>query len=203
MQILLFVTLLFAAVSLVLTGVSHLCVGKACRRELLPPFFPRISVLKPLKGADEQLYENLRSLARQDYPEFEILAREFPEVRMRILAGWSPVGMNPKVNTLAILSEFAAHDCLLVSDSDVRADADYLKAIASELADPLVGLVCSVLVGAGERSLGSRRTCCSSVAAQGFPRRTRPQRRRPAQASRNSARMDLGSFRALGLGSRS
>lgn len=173
MQTLLIVSLLFAAFSLVLTGVTHISVRAACRRKPRLGSCPAISVLKPLKGNDDDLYQNLASLARQDYPEFEILfgcedpcdealvvarrvARDFPQVKIQIVAGVAQIGMNPKVNTLAMLSQRAEHDCLLVSDSNVRARPDYLRAMASELGDARVGLVSSVLVGTGERSLGAR-----------------------------------------------
>ena len=35
--------------------------------------WPSLSVLKPLKGADRELYEALRSHCLQDYPQYEIL----------------------------------------------------------------------------------------------------------------------------------
>ena len=171
----LLVVLLLASFSLFMTLATHVAVqrvkARATRRRSGPT--PPISVLKPLCGVDEGLYENLASLARQDYPEFELLLgaedaddpalcvaralrRDFPAVKIRIIAGMPTIGMNPKVSNLSALSERAEHDLLLISDSNVRPDPDYLRALVTELADPRVGLVSSVLSGSGGKSLGAR-----------------------------------------------
>lgn len=171
----LLIVLLLASFSLFMTAATHVAVqrvkARGARRRSGPT--PPISVLKPLCGVDEGLYENLVSLARQDYPEFELvlgaedpddpalgvaraLRRDFPEQKIRIVAGMPSLGMNPKVSNLSALSERAEHELLLISDSNVRPDPDYLRALVAELADPRVGLVSSVLSGTGGKSLGAR-----------------------------------------------
>jgi len=173
MDAVLFASAMAAAVSLLLTlatDLSVLCVSR--RRDYAGPT-PGISVLKPLKGIDDGLYDNLASLAAQDYPEFELVLgaedpqdpalkiahqvrREYPHVRIKIVSGVFTSGLNPKVNNLISLESYARYDQVLISDSNVRVRPDYLRAMASELRDAKVGLVSSVLCGAGERNFGAQ-----------------------------------------------
>src|SRR5260221_7849007 len=166
------VLLAIGMASLALTLVTHIAVLVVRRRKRSPgePF--PISVLKPLKGADPELFDNLASFARQDHPCFELvlgcedprdpalavarrLALAFPHVSITIVAGGRPIGHNPKVNNLFRLSRSARFEHWLISDADVRVDPGYLRATAAEMADPRVGLVSNVIAGVGERSLGS------------------------------------------------
>ena len=159
------------------TAVSHVCVHLRLRGRHEPRGgpVPGVSVLKPLKGVDDGLEANLRSLAEQAYAgRFELILgaadvddpaldvalrvrRAFPEVNIKLVAGREGEGLNPKVRLLDVLSEVAVHDLLLVSDSNVRVAPTYLRDLVAEMQEPTdgVGLVSSVLAGDGERTVAA------------------------------------------------
>jgi ceramide glucosyltransferase len=108
-----------------------------------------ISVLKPLSGIEEGLRENLVSFFEQDYGQYELLfavqyaddpAAEllqslmalYPHVPCRlIVTGKSPY-TSSKVYSLSLMTAAAAHDLLVLSDSDIRVDCTFLSRIAAE-----------------------------------------------------------------------
>ncbi|KAG0704348.1 glycosyltransferase family 21 protein [Suillus ampliporus] len=101
-----------------------------------PDSVPGVSILRPLKGLDANLYENLESTFTQEYPNFEIilsvadeqdqalpvvrnLISKYPSINARIIIGEEVVGVNPKVNNLIRSYREATHDILWVIDSGV------------------------------------------------------------------------------------
>src|ERR1019366_6185894 len=121
-------------------------------------FTPPVSILKPIRGLDPDAYENLASFCRLDYPEYEIvfcidpddeavltvltkLTRDFAQCRIRVLHGSGRLAANDKVAKLARLVIDAAHEVLVISDSDVRVRSDYLRELTSPLRNPKVGAV--------------------------------------------------------------
>ncbi len=149
-----------------------LCIWAAARFFARPraaeTFKPPITVLKPIYGLDKGLEENLLSLCRQDYPDYQIvmavqrtddpalpllrrLAAEFPARVTLVIKPSEPV-VNGKVQNLVNALTAARHEILLISDSDVRLAPGYLSAMAAPLADANVGYVCSLY-----RSVGATR----------------------------------------------
>jgi ceramide glucosyltransferase len=145
---------------------------------------PRVTIFKPLAGADDDLEQNLESFARVDYPSFEILfgvasgddpalphARRFaarhPKLDVRIVLTDPDAATNPKVAQLLALEREATGEVYVISDSNVRVQPGYLWSLVSELRDERVGMVWSLFAGTGERTLGAAlenlQLCASTI----------------------------------------
>jgi ceramide glucosyltransferase len=133
---------------------------------------PPISILKPLSGLDDNLFDNLESFCCQDYPDYEILCslqdmndparrvvekvkKKYPEKEISIFVNPCNEGLNPKVNNLLHAYRHAKHPYILISDSNVMVDRDYLKRIIQPMEDPKIGLVTNLIKGVGAKTVGS------------------------------------------------
>jgi ceramide glucosyltransferase len=136
-------------------------------------FAPPVSILKPLKGADREMYESLRSHCTQDYPQYEILfgvndpddpalkvverlKEEFPDKEIHIVLCAQALGTNIKVSNLAQMLPQARYEHIVVNDSDILVPPEYLKTVIAPLADSAIGLVTCLYRGAAASTVVSR-----------------------------------------------
>ncbi len=111
---------------------------------------PPVSVMKPLRGEDVALAENLRSFCRQDYPRYQIvfgvadaqdpavavvraLMAEFPAADLALVIDPGQQGANLKVANLRNMLPSVRHDILVLADSDMRVAPSYLAQIVPPL----------------------------------------------------------------------
>jgi len=150
---------------------------EACRAELVEgsvrPTVPPVSILKPLKGVDPEIYQSFRSHCLQDYPEYEIifgvsdgndpaiasvkkLQQDFPQCNIRLIVSPKILGANVKVSNLAQMLPHARYDILIVNDSDIRVERDYLRSVTAPLQNPRIGAVTCLYRGVAAPTFGSR-----------------------------------------------
>jgi ceramide glucosyltransferase len=121
------------------------------------PYSPgKVSILKPVSGAGGNLREALAShskldaellcgVASIDDPAVAII-REFPKARLVVSSTITP---NAKVGVLIDLVKAASHETIIVNDSDICVEPDYLR-VTAPLADPQVGLVTCLYRAVGD-----------------------------------------------------
>jgi ceramide glucosyltransferase len=158
----------FAVVLLVvwayLLGCTVAALRFTRRRIVIPAEQPPVSVLKPLHGAEPGLYDNLRSFLDQDYPEMQVvfgvrhrvdtalpiaraLIREHPERDIALVIDPRATGSNLKVANLENMLPAARHNILVLADSDMRVDPQYLGTVTAPLLDSRIGLVTCLYKG--------------------------------------------------------
>lgn len=168
--------IVFAALGCCAIGyyvVALLAAVSFRRRPRASSFTPPVTLLKPLKGADPQAYENFRSHCLQDYPDFNLvfgvsdpadpavalverLRREFPERDIQLVVAAEQLGANAKVSSLVQMLPAARHPFVLVNDGDIRVSPSYLARVMAPFVDPQVGMVTALYRGLPGPSFGSR-----------------------------------------------
>lgn len=155
------------------SAAGFLRARKTIRSSGWPQSLPPVTILKPLKGVDPEIYEGFRSHCLQDYPEYEIifgvsdaadpavasveqLQREFPSCAIRLVVCSNILGANVKVSNLEQMMELARYDHLIVNDSDIRVERDYLRRVIAPLADERIGMVTCPYRAVPAPTLGSQ-----------------------------------------------
>src|SRR6266853_5576618 len=138
-----------------------------------PAVTPPVTILKPLRGVDPQMYESFRSHCVQDYPEYEIifgvseaddpavdavhqLMQEFPNCKIQLVVCPQVLGNNRKTSNLVQMLPHAQHDNILINDSDIFVTPDYLRRVMAPFASEKVGMVTCPYRGIAADTLGSK-----------------------------------------------
>jgi len=126
-----------------------------------PPFTPFVTVIVPLRGLDDGLYENITAIFSQDYPAFEVIFvgddkkdaawaivekarldfRDESGPTMRIVVAGPAVGRGQKVHNLSIATRDVdrASEVFVFVDSDARPAIYWLSSLVAPLADETLG----------------------------------------------------------------
>jgi ceramide glucosyltransferase len=148
-------------------------------RRPLPDFQPGVSILKPVKGLDPEMYESFVSHCVQQYQgpyeiifgvssladpavaAIEQLKVEFPARTIQLVLCPELLGTNGKVSNLVQMLGSAQYDHILINDSDIKVSPQYLRRILGCFHLPKhrggrVGLVTALYRGKAHQSVGSR-----------------------------------------------
>jgi ceramide glucosyltransferase len=157
--------------------VCAMLVTGRFQRRVLPAVresMPRVTILKPLHGAEPGLMENLASFCTQDYPgavqiifgvqdprdEAIAVVRElgakFADLHLDLVIDTTMHGLNRKVSNLINMWRYAEHDVVVLADSDMRVDPDYLSRVVAALDEPGVGAVTCLYHGLPANGLWAR-----------------------------------------------
>ena len=134
-------------------------------RGLATGYTPDVSILKPVKGVDPQMYAGLVSHCQQQYAgrleilfgvgsfddpavaEIKRLQAEFPNIVIRLIECPDRLGTSGKVSNLIQMLRPASYEHVLINDSDIRVSPNYLTRVMASFADRNVGLVTAPYIG--------------------------------------------------------
>lgn len=160
-----------ASICFVIFAILRLLMFRRWRPAATAPALP-VTVLKPVCGLEPGLYENLKSFCEQDYPGYQVifgvsdrndpalevindLMCELSDKDLSVVINDHMIGSNRKVSNLANIYSKAKHDILVIADSDMQVDKDYLRSVVMPLQDPTVGVVTCLYSGIARGGLAS------------------------------------------------
>ena len=136
---------------------------------------PPVSLVRPLCGIDNYAAETLRSTFELDYPCYEILfcvasakdpalplvtslIANYPKAAVRLLIGDDRVSTNPKLNNVVKGWRAAAHQWIVIADSNVLMPPDYIQRLFASWRDD-TGLVASPPIGSHPQGFWAEIEC--------------------------------------------
>lgn len=159
------------SMSLMVYALQIMALRKKIRENYTLIELPPVSIIKPLKGIDDNLFDNLESFCRQDYPKYELILslqhkddpayrvaekirNKYPNI-VKIVVDNSHKALNPKVKNMIQAYEISSYDYFLISDSNVLVEPDYLRKTVAAMSKD-TGLVTNLIMGVGGKSLGAK-----------------------------------------------
>src|SRR3974377_696889 len=171
-----FFWLSFIALIVAVTGCAYLLaaivlVSRSVRKPVQwrANAVPGVTILKPLYGNEPGLFENLSSFCAQHYPgHVQIVfgvqdpsdpaiavvrrlqnARSARDLNLvvELVVEAKVRGSNRKVSSLVNMASRIRHDVVVIADSDIRVNPDYLSQVVAELHTPGVNAVTCLYYG--------------------------------------------------------
>jgi ceramide glucosyltransferase len=159
------------AVCALSTWLVYRHYGRRAKRKLLAESeLPGVTIMKPLRGLEDGIFESIESFFKLDYPKYEILmsvadasdptvsvARaliaKYPGISATLIIGDVKVGANPKINNMLRSYQRAQYETILISDSNARVLPNYLRNMVSNL-DENVGVVSNAIFAENPKGVG-------------------------------------------------
>src|SRR5215831_18300924 len=178
MTILLSAAFAFCAIATFIHLVSILIATVRCRPRVslaASPDSPPVTIVRPVCGVDNFVEDTLASSFALDYPRYELvfcvaqprdpivpivraLIESHPHVRGRLLVGDDRVSQNPKLNNCIKGWDAAAHDWIVIADSNVLMPADYIQRLMAAWQSGC-GLVCAPPIGSHPGTIWAELEC--------------------------------------------
>ena len=135
---------------------------------------PAVTILKPLCGAEPELYARMAAFCSQHYrgplqlvcgvqapsdPAIELVRKlqaEFADVPIALHVDGGEHGSNRKVSNLINMLPLAKHDILIMADSDIVVGPSYVAQLVGLLDEPSVGAATCLYHGIPDRTGASR-----------------------------------------------
>lgn len=158
---------LFCGLAILFHALSIVAAAIRCKASPdalpAPATAPPVTIIRPVCGVENHITETLRSTFTLDYPNYETifcvastkdpivpiveeLLRKHPRSRAHLLVGDERISTNPKLNNCVKGWRAAAHDWIIIADSNVLMPPDYIQRLFAPWTEK-TGLVCAPPIG--------------------------------------------------------